>query len=92
MHSVGTPVKLLSSFSHAVGFVFHFIEVAAALLRSLDILAHDVDGVVDLLYQTPFRTCGLFDRSDGDCTYSLKSSGSVAAPIMVVIGSWNPTP
>ena len=51
VHPIGAPSELISIFAHAPGFNIHFVDSFAALLCSLDVLPHDVNGIVDLLVE-----------------------------------------
>ena len=51
VHPIGSPMKQVSVCLHPIGFIGHVVDSFAALLRSLDVLPHDVDGIVDLLME-----------------------------------------
>ncbi len=51
VHPIGSAMKQVSICLHPIGLIGHVVDSLAALLRSLDVLPHDVDGIVDLLIE-----------------------------------------
>ncbi|KAL8810519.1 MAG: hypothetical protein Q9223_002361 [Gallowayella weberi] len=64
---------MFSRLSETVGLLLDIVKAATALFCSLDVLSHDIDGVIDLLVTT----------------YCLESGGSVVTSFMMGVGPWS---